>query len=373
MDFIDLKSQQARISDKINAGIASVLEHGRYILGPEVTQLENALAAFGDAQHAVSCANGTDALILPMMAWGIGPGDAVFCPSFTYVATAEAVALLGATPVFIDVDRKTYNMDAQSLKTAINSIVRTGELTPKAIIAVDLFGQSADYSAIAPIAKEHGLKLIADSAQGFGSSNDGKQPLHWCDVATTSFFPAKPLGCYGDGGAILTNDTELVEVLKSIRMHGAGVDKYDNVRVGLNSRLDSIQAAILIEKLKIFEDEIKKRMAIAKRYNEALNSGVRAVPTLSDGAISTWAQYTIEVDHRDEFMAHMRAHDIPTASYYPRPVHMQSAYAHYPVSGNGLANTEDAMKYVVSLPMHAYLSEDDQDQIVDAVLAFKAA
>ena len=373
MDFIDLKTQQARISTQINAGIAKVLDHGRYILGPEVTQFEADLAAFGDAKHTVSCANGTDALILPMMAWGIGPGDAVFCPSFTYVATAEAVALLGATPVFVDIDRATYNMDAQSLKTAIAGVIQAGDLTPKAVIAVDLFGQSADYEKIAPIAKAHGLKLIADSAQGFGSSLNEKQPLHWCDVATTSFFPAKPLGCYGDGGAILTNDTDLVDVLKSIRMHGAGTDKYDNVRIGVNSRLDSIQAAILIEKLKIFGDEIEARMKIAARYNKALTSGIRTVPELIDGGISSWAQYTIEVDDRDGFMAHMRDQDIPTASYYPRPVHLQSAYTHYPVSGNGLANTEDAMQYVVALPMHAYLGEDDQDRVIDAALAFHSA
>lgn len=373
MDFIDLKSQQARISTEINTAIAKVLEHGRYILGPEVTQFENDLATFGKAKHTVSCANGTDALILPMMAWGIGPGDAVFCPSFTYVATAEAIALLGATPVFIDIDRATYNLDTQSLKTAILAVKQTSELTPKAVIAVDLFGQSADYPKITPIAKAHGLKLIADSAQGFGASLNGNQPLDWCDVATTSFFPAKPLGCYGDGGAILTNDGELVDVLKSIRMHGAGTDKYDNVRIGVNSRLDSIQAAILIEKLKIYGDEVDARMKIAARYKAGLKSSVRAVPYLMDGSISSWAQYTIEVDDRDGFMAHMREHDIPTASYYPRPIHLQSAYTHYSVAGNGLANTEDAMKYAVALPMHAYLNEDDQDRIIDAALAFHSS
>lgn len=370
MDFIDLKSQRDRIADEINAAIAAVVEHGRFILGPEVSQFEADLAKFGDAKHAIGCANGTDAIILPMMAWGIGPGDAVFCPSFTYVATAEAIALLGATPVFVDIERSTYNMDANSLETAIAGVIQTGELTPKAVIVVDLFGQPADYPQIAPIAKHHGLKLIADSAQGFGGTLNAKHPLHWCDVATTSFFPAKPLGCYGDGGAILTDSPDLTEILKSIRMHGAGTDKYDNVRIGMNSRLDSIQAAVLIEKLKIFADEIETRMRIAKRYNDGLESGVRAVPSLIDGGISSWAQYTIEVEDRDGFMAHMREHGVPTASYYPRPVHLQSAYDHYPRAGNGLANTEEAMKYVVALPMHAYLSETDQDRVIEAALSF---
>ena len=372
MDFIDLKSQRARIADEINTAIATVVEHGRYILGPEVTQFETELAAFGEAKHGISCANGTDAIILPMMAWGIGPGDAVFCPSFTYVATAEAVALLGATPVFIDIDRSTYNIDPNSLETAIAVIKQTSDLTPKAIIAVDLFGQPADYPKISAIARAHDLKLIADSAQGFGGTLEGKHPLHWCDVATTSFFPAKPLGCYGDGGAILTNDRDLTDILKSVRMHGAGTDKYDNVRIGINSRLDTIQAAILIEKLNIFQDEIDTRMKIAARYNDGLKSGVRSVPALIENGISSWAQYTIEVDDRDGFMAHMRDNDIPTASYYPRPVHLQSAYEEYPRAGNGLANTEDAMKYVVALPMHAYLDEDDQDRIIAAALSFKS-
>jgi dTDP-4-amino-4,6-dideoxygalactose transaminase len=370
MDFIDLKSQQARIKPEIDAAIAEVLASGAYILGPAVTKFETELAEFGQAKHAIGCANGTDALLLSMMAWGIGPGDAVFCPSFTYVATAEAVVLLGATPVFIDIDRTTYNMDSNSLETAISGVKQAGALTPKAIISVDLFGQPADYPKISTVAKSHGLKLIADSAQGFGSTLGGIQPLHWCDVATTSFFPAKPLGCYGDGGAILTNDDELVPLLKSIRMHGAGTDKYDNVRIGMNSRLDSLQAAILSEKLKIFDDEIKTRMKIAARYNRGLESSVKAVPDLIDGGISIWAQYTIEVEDRDGFMAHMRAADIPTASYYPRPIHLQSAYEHYPLAGNGLANTEDAMKYVVALPMHAYLTKEDQDRVIDAALAF---
>jgi len=371
MDFIDLKTQQARISEQVNAAIAAVLAHGQYILGPEVTQFEQDLAVFGKAEHVLSCASGTDALVLPLMAMDIGPGDAVFCPSFTFAATAEAVALRGAVPVFVDIDRRTYNMAPTSLQTAIDGVIAKGELTPKAVIAVDLFGQPADYPALAKITKAHGLKLIADTAQGFGCTLHGHQPLHWADISTTSFFPAKPLGCYGDGGAMLTNDGDLAEIIASLRNHGKGTDKYDNVRIGLNSRLDSIQAGILIEKLKIFEDEIKNRMLIAARYNERLKDGVLAVPALIEGGTSTWAQYTIEVEGRDEFMAYMKSQNIPTASYYPRPVHLQSAYTHYPLAGNGLANTEDAMTKVVSLPMHAYLDEETQDRIVEAVLGFE--
>ena len=372
MDFIDLKSQRLRIETEINTAIAKVLEHGQYILGPEVTQFEADLAAFGKAEHALSCANGTAAIILPLLAWGVGPGDAVFCPSFTYVATAEAIALIGATPVFVDNDRSTYNMDADSLQAAIDGTLQAGELTPRAVITVDLFGQSANYPEIAPIARAHDLKIIADSAQGFGCSLGGKQPLHWADITTTSFFPAKPLGCYGDGGAVLTNDDRLAYLIKSVRNHGSGRDKYDNARIGMNSRLDGIQAAVLIEKLKIFQDEIDTRMQTAARYSEGLKDYVSRTPALIAGGISSWAQYTIEVDERDEFMAHMRAHNIPTAAYYPRPVHLQSAYTHYPVAENGLPNTEQAMDHVVSLPMHAYLGHEDQDRIIAAVKAFSA-
>ena len=371
MDFIDLKTQQKRIRAQIDAGIAGVLDHGRYIFGPEIAQFEKDLGEFGGAKHVLSCASGTDALVLPLMAMEIGAGDAVFCPSFTFAATAEAVALRGAVPVFVDIDRDTYNMCPHSLQTAIDGVVSQGELTPKAVIAVDLFGQCADYPKIAAITKNHGLKLIADTAQGFGCTLGGKQPLHWADISTTSFFPAKPLGCYGDGGAMLTNDDELAHVIDSLRNHGKGTDRYDNVRIGLNSRLDSIQAAVLIEKLKIFGEELVVRTRIAARYNELLCDAVR-VPTLIKDSTSSWAQYTIEVENRDGFMAHMGENDIPTASYYPRPVHKQTAYEHYPCAGNGLATTEAVMDKVVSLPMSAYLSEDDQDRVVDAVLKFKA-
>jgi len=370
MDFIDLKSQQALIKTKIDTAIAKVLEHGRYIFGPEIAQFESDMAAFGNAKHVLSCASGTDALVLPLMAMNIGAGDAVFCPSFTFAATAEAIALRGATPVFVDIDRDTYNMCPTSLQTAINGVFAKGELTPKAVIAVDLFGQPADYPKIAAITRASGLKLIADTAQGFGGTLAGKHPLHWADISTTSFFPAKPLGCYGDGGAMLTNDDELAHVIDSLRNHGKGTDRYDNVRIGLNSRLDSIQAAILIEKLKLFAGEIDARMTIAARYNKKLAGGVARVPALMKDCVSTWAQYTIEVDDRDGFMAHMKDAGVPTASYYPRPVHKQTAYEHYPVAGNGLANTEDCMDKVVALPMSAYLTRSDQDKVIAAALSF---
>ncbi|MEL7113753.1 MAG: DegT/DnrJ/EryC1/StrS aminotransferase family protein, partial [Pseudomonadota bacterium] len=295
-------------------------------------------------------------------------GDAVFCPSFTYCATAEAVALQGATPLFVDIERDTYNMSASSLRTAIEGVIAEGTLTPRAIISVDLFGQSADYPTIAAIAQEFGLKLVADSAQGFGTTLDGHHPVHWADIATTSFFPAKPLGCYGDGGAMLTNDSELADALDSARIHGKGSDKYDNVRIGLNSRLDTLQAAILLPKLAVFEEEIIARNRIADRYAERLaQTPIRRLPYVKDGIVSTWAQYTIEVDDPIALGAALKEDGIPTARYYPRPIHQQTAYEHYPSGAGGMAATEDCTAHIISLPMHPYLSEEDQDRIVDAV------
>lgn len=368
MNFIDLAAQQDRLRPEIQAGIERVLAHGQYVMGPEVSQFEAELAKFGEAKHAIGCANGTDALILPLMVWGIGDGDAVFCPSFTYCATAEAVALQGATPVFVDIDRETYNMSADSLRAAIEGVINEGKLTPRAIIAVDLFGQCADYPAIAPIAKEFDLKLIADSAQGFGTTLNGHHPVHWADIATTSFFPAKPLGCYGDGGAMLTQDDDLSAALDSARIHGKGLDKYDNIRLGLNSRLDTLQAAILLPKLAVFSDEIEARNRVADRYGEKLaQTPIRRLPYVKEGIVSTWAQYTIEVEDPVALGTALREEGIPTARYYPRPIHMQTAYQSYPSGAGGMAATEDCLNYVISLPMHPYLSEEDQDRIVDAV------
>ncbi len=369
IDFIDLKTQQARIKPQIDQALAAVLEHGQYILGPEVREFEDKFAAFGQAKHAMGCANGTDALLLPMMAWGMPRGVAVFCPSFTYCATVEVICLLGGIPIYVDIDRETYNMCPDSLRKAIEGIKAEGKYTPWGVISVDLFGQSADYERLSPIIREHGLKFIADSAQGFGTTQNGKQPLHFADVATTSFFPAKPLGCYGDGGAVLTNDADHLHIMNSVHIHGMGTDKYDNVRVGLNSRLDSMQAAILLQKLTIFEDEIEKRNQIAKRYIDGLRSNALRVPTVLDGVISTWAQFTIEVPDPDKFGTKLREKGIPTARYYPKPVHKQTAYQDYPSGVGGMANSEDAMTKVIALPMHPYLDENIQDMIIETAKA----
>ena len=370
MAFIDLAAQRRRLGGRVDAAIARVLDHGQFIMGPEVGEFERRLGAFGGAAHVLSCANGTDALVLPLIAWGIGPGDAVFCPSFSFAATAEVVPWTGAVPVFVDILPDTYNLDPASLEAAIMAVAAEGRLKPKVVIAVDLFGQPADYPAIAEICRRHGLKLVADSAQGFGCTLHGRHPLSWADVATTSFFPAKPLGAYGDGGAVLTDDAELHAVLVSLRNHGAGSDKYDNVRIGMNSRLDTMQAAILLEKLDAFPAEIEARNAAADRYAELL-AGVVRTPSVIDGGVSTWAQYTVEVlggaAARDALMAALRAEGVPTAAYYPRPIHRQSAYTSYPLAPGGVPVTEAKADVVVSLPMHADLDAATQARIADAV------
>ena len=369
INFIDLGAQQARIKDAVDAGLARVLAHGQYILGPEVRELEERLAKFAGTDYALGCANGTDAILLPLMAWDIGPGDAVFCPSFTYCATAEVIALRGATPVFIDVNRDDYNMCANSLSKAIVEVKEEGRLTPRAVIAVDLFGRSADYPAIAPLAKAHDLKLISDCAQGFGTTRGGKHPSHWADVVTTSFFPAKPLGCYGDGGAVLTDDAELLRVMTSLHVHGSGTDKYDNVRVGLNSRLDTLQAAVLLAKLDVFEDEIDMRNRVAARYITGLKDYVLRVPLMDNHIRNTWAQFTIEVPNPDALQASLREAGVPSARYYPRPIHRQTAYKAYPSEGGQLTNTDDAMTKVIALPMYPDLDIPTQDIIIEAVKA----
>jgi UDP-2-acetamido-2-deoxy-ribo-hexuluronate aminotransferase len=382
MQFIDLQAQRKRIAPEIDAAIQRVLSTCGFIMGPEVVGFEKALAAFAGARHVLACANGTDALQLPLMAWGVGPGDAVFCPSFTFVATAEVAPLVGASPVFVDIDPVTYNMDPASLEAAIAMVKREGKLTPKVVIAVDLFGQPANYPVISGIARRHGLKLIADQAQGFGCTLNGRQPLEWVDAATASFFPAKPLGCYGDGGAVLTNDQELADLIDSIRIHGKASQadmtarrydndpRYLNMRVGLNSRLDAIQAAILSEKLKIYPDELERRDAVARRYSDALAPHVRSVPRVIEGGFSNWAQYTIEHDDRDGLAAHLKAQGVPTAIYYPIPIHMQDVYSVYPRAPGGLPATEAARTRVLSLPMHPYLDPADQDRVIEAVRAY---
>ncbi|NNE57806.1 MAG: DegT/DnrJ/EryC1/StrS aminotransferase family protein [Hellea sp.] len=365
--FIDLQSQRARISEQIDACIQRVLEHGKFILGPEVTEFEQALAGFENAAAVVACANGTDAIVLALRGLDIGAGDAVFCPSYTYTATAEAIILTGATPVFVDINPADYCLSAASLETAIDDVTREGALTPKAVIAVDLFGHPADYPEISKLTRQHGLTLISDNAQSIGCRIGGKSTAEFADITTTSFFPAKPLGCYGDGGAVLLKDKALESRLRSLAFHGRSDEPFDHDKIGFNSRLDTIQAAILIEKLKIFGDEIKARNRVADRYAKNLGDIIKRVPKSAPGCTATWAQYAIEVDNRDAFLAHIRGQGLPVAAYYPRPVHEQSAYVNCPVVSSGLTETNRVKKFAAALPMHAYLSEDDQDRMIDAV------
>jgi len=366
--FIDVAAQRQRLGKSLDEAIARVLGHCQFINGPEVTALEAALAAFSGAKHVVTCSSGTDALLMVLMAKGVGRGDAVLCPSFTFCATGEAVALTGATPVFVDVDAATFNMDSVSLKRAIATARKAG-LKPRAVMPVDLFGQSADHDAIDAVASEQGLFVLDDAAQGFGASYKGRR-LGALGLATaTSFFPAKPLGCFGDGGAIFTDDDELAHTLRSIRVHGQGSDKYDNVRLGLTARLDTMQAAVLIEKLKIFEDEIVARNKVAERYANGLGNAV-TVPRLAAGCSSVWAQYTIRLPRgsdRDGFAAALKTQGIPTAIYYPKSMHQQTAYRDFPVADGGLPVSEQLSSDVISLPMHAYLDEPTQDRIIAAV------
>ena len=369
--FIDLQAQRRRLGAPLEAAIKAAVEGGQWILGPQVSQIEKDLAAFAGVKHVVACANGTDALLLVLRAWGVGPGDAVFVPAFTFAATAEVVALAGASPVFVDVLPDTFNIDPASLEAAITLVKKDGALKAKVVMPVDLFGQPADYDALAPIAAREGLKLFCDTAQGFGGLLNGKRAGAIGDAAATSFFPAKPLGCYGDGGACFTNDDGLKELLLSLRMHGQGADRYEHVHVGYNSRLDTIQAAILIEKLKIFDDEIALRGRVAERYNAALSASNRiTVPTVIAGATSTWAQYTLKVADRAKFQAGMKERGVPTAVYYPIPLSRQKAYAHYPSAP--IPVSEALSGQVVSLPMHPYLDAPTQDRIVEAALASAA-
>jgi UDP-2-acetamido-2-deoxy-ribo-hexuluronate aminotransferase len=380
--FIDLATQQVRLKPQIDAAIQRVLAHGGYVMGPEVGAFEEQLAEFGRARFALSCGNGTDALALPLMAWEIGVGDAVFCPSFTFAATPEVVPWTGATPVFVDILPDTYNLDPDHLEASIQAVKAKGELTPRAVIAVDLFGQPADYPRIAQICRKHGLKLISDSAQGFGCSLFGESPMRWADVVTTSFFPAKPLGAYGDGGAVLTDDAALWERMDSLRIHGKLVKsdinghplthdpKYLNQRIGMNSRLDTLQAAILIEKLSVFPEEIELRQDVAQRYTDGLTDHVLAAPRVIEGGLSVWAQYVIEHHNRDGLAAHLKTLGVPTAVYYPVPMHRQKPYAGFPLGPGGLPVSEAKSASVLALPMHAYLSEDVQDLIIEGVRGY---
>jgi dTDP-4-amino-4,6-dideoxygalactose transaminase len=363
--LIDVAAQRRRLGQRIDDAIARVLARCQFILGPEVAQFEAELAAFCGARYAVSVASGTDALMLVLMARAIGHGDAVFCPAFTFCATAEVVALLGATPVFVDVDPDSFTIDPGSLERAIATAKRLG-LVPKAVLPVDLFGLPANYDAIGAVAQD--LFVFGDAAQSFGATYKGRPVGTLAPATATSFFPSKPLSCYGDGGAVLTDDALLAEQLRSLRVHGHGANKYDAVRLGLASRLDTIQAAILIEKLAIFREEIAERDRIARRYHEKL-AAVAIVPSVPPESASVWAQYTIRLKAglRDRVAARLKAEGIPTGIYYPKPLHRQEAYRHYPVGDGGLAVSEQLAGEVLSLPMHAYLDEPTQDRIVAAV------
>jgi dTDP-4-amino-4,6-dideoxygalactose transaminase len=366
--FVDLQSQRRRIASGVDRAIARVLEHGQFILGPEVVELETALAAYAGVKHVLSCASGTDALLLLLMAKEIGPGDAVLVPSFTFTASAEVIALLGATPVFVDVSADDFNMDPASLEAAIASVAGSG-LTLRGVMPVDLFGQAARYPEIERIAKRHGLWVLADAAQSLGARLDNVRVGALGDFATTSFFPAKPLGCYGDGGAVFCNDEELIAVLRSLRVHGQSpADKYENVRIGITGRLDTIQAAVLLQKLTIFDDELAVRDRVAQRYAAGLGDVV-AVPRLRAGATSCWACYTILVDDRDGVAARLKERGVPSAIYYPRPLHTQPPYLKFPAAPGGLPVTEHLAARVLSLPIHAYLDPATQDRIIEAVRA----
>jgi len=366
--FIDLQAQRRRLGEMLNRVILEAVEGGQWIMGPQVVQFEKDLAAFAGVKHAITCANGTDALLLVLRAWEIGPGDAVFVPAFTFAASGEVVALAGASPVFVDVLENTYNMDPASLEDAIAMVKRDGKLRPRAVMPVDLFGQPADYRQIEPIARRENLKMLCDTAQGFGGVLDGRRTGSIGDAAATSFFPAKPLGCYGDGGACFTNDDHTAELLLSLRNHGQGSDRYENVRIGMNSRLDTIQAAILIEKLKIFPDEIEKRDAVARRYNDVFGQSNRIlVPRLIEGAVSSWAQYTIQVPEREKLQAGLKGKGVPSAVYYPIPLSRQKGYLQFPAAPTPIA--QKIGKKVISLPMHPYLEPAPQDRIIEAVLA----
>lgn len=369
MQFIDLNANYTRLKNKIDSAIMDVVTSGKYILGPAVENFEQALAKYIGVKHAIACANGTDALLMPLMAKNIKAGDAVFCPSFTFAATAEVVALVGATPIFVDIEPHSYNLDITSLKNAICMVKKDNLLAPKAIIAVDLFGLPADYSALHEIAAEHNLMIIEDAAQSIGGCTNEAMCGAMGHIGATSFYPAKPLGCFGDGGAMFTNNDDEAEILRSILFHGKGKNQYDNLRIGLNSRLDSIQAAILVEKLNILEDEMEKRNNVANYYNNGLKD-LCAIPTVAHNSRSAFAQYTIAVDNRDALKEFLASRDIPTMIYYPRGLHLQEAYKNFPRVDSGLTETEKASQRVLSLPMHPYLKQEEQGSVIEAIYEF---
>ena len=377
MNFIDLAAQQRRISKELNANIARVLAHGQYINGPEVRELESALAAYVGTKHAVGCASGTDALLMALMALDIGPGDAVLTSPFTFFATAEVISLIGATPVFVDIDPATFNIDPAKLDQAVRAVEKGdsslhplpvtagGTLRARAVIPVDLFGLPADYDAIEAIAARHRFPVIEDAAQSFGSECNGRKCCSFGRIACTSFFPAKPLGCYGDGGMCFTEDDRVAERLRSIRVHGQGSDKYENIRIGINGRLDTLQAAILLAKFAIFPEELELRQEVARRYNELLADRVKT-PEVPNGYRSAWAQYSILVRDgalRTSRIAKLKEAGIPTAIYYPKPLHLQTAFAGLGYQEGDFPVSEDCARRIFSLPMHPYLAAGEQRRI----------
>jgi dTDP-4-amino-4,6-dideoxygalactose transaminase len=380
MQFIDLAAQQRIIRERIEINIQAVLAHGRYIMGPEIKELEKRLAEFVGVKHAIACSSGTDALLLALMSYGLGPGDAIFTSPFTFIATGEMIGLLGATPVFVDIDPKTFNIDPEHLERAIDALKRASadyplpansdrsSLTSKGVIAVDLFGLPADYDAINEIAKRHGLYVIEDAAQSFGARYKDKRTCSLADIACTSFFPAKPLGCYGDGGMCFTDDEELAHTMLSLSVHGQGNDKYENVRIGINGRLDTMQAAILLAKFDIFPDEIKMRQRVAAMYT-ALLSTLKAdliTPHVPPKLQSVWAQYSVLAEdekHRDALQSRLQEEGIPTAIYYPKPLHLQGAFKNLAYKQGDFPVSEAASRRIMSLPMHPYLNLEDQERI----------
>ncbi len=368
ISFVDLRAQYGRLSDDIHARIQGVLDHGKFILGPEVAELEERLAGFAGARHAVTVSSGTDALLATLMAWEVGAGDAVFVPSFTFTASAEVILMAGATPVFVDVDAATCNIDGADLERRIGAVLAEGRLRPRAIIAVDLYGLPADYEGLSRIAGWHDMFLLADAAQSFGGALDNVRVGALAPATAISFFPAKPLGCYGDGGAVLTDDEDLAGRLRSIRAHGKGGAKYEIVRLGLNARLDTLQAAILLAKLEVFADELAARQSLVRHYDRRL-AGVAEIPPRPAGRSSAWAQYTLKLEQRDAVAASLQADGIPSAVYYPLPMHLQPAYREYGAGEGSLPVSEALCRKVLSLPMHPYLPESAADHVCDRLTA----
>ena len=373
MQFRDLKKQYQVLKDKIDSAVVQVMSDANFISGKQVTELEEQLAAYVGVKHCITCANGTDALTLALMAWGIGEGDAVFVPDFTFFASAETVAYEGATPIFVDVEKESFNLSPEALELAIEAVLAEGKLSPKAIVAVDLFGHPADFVSIRKIADKYGLLILEDAAQGFGGRIGTKEACSFGDIATTSFFPAKPLGCYGDGGAIFTDNDDWAELIRSFRIHGKGADKYDNVRIGMNSRLDTMQAVILQVKLQAFREyELDAVNKVAERYTEALKDVV-VTPAVKDGFYSSWAQYTVLLaseEQRNGLQAALKAKGIPSMIYYPKAMHDQGAFADTPCVVTDLSVTAELCKRVLALPMHPYLEAAEQENVIEAVKEF---